>query len=51
MTVNLSKPQNNVLEVKIEYKSSEPVKITLLRIFFDEVDENTLTDNSNDQTI
>ena len=42
MKVNLSKPKNNVLEVKIEYKSSELVRITDLRIELDEIDENPL---------
>ena len=36
------KPKHNVSEVKIEYESSEKVRITDLRIFFDEIDENPL---------
>ena len=36
------KPKHNVSEVKIEYESSEQVRITDLRIFFDENDENPL---------
>ena len=40
--VTLHKPKNNVSVVKIEYESSEQVRITDLRIFFDEIDENPL---------